>query len=214
MQEKELSAKSSQTLETKGRILKAALKLFNENGSDSVTTHQIADEAGLSSGNLYYHYKNKNAIIRALFYEIDIFSVNKWKEKSPSHREVRFSDFMQFYFGSLSKYRFFFHELSSILKNDSVLAEEWRFAYDRLFAVMKDSLQGWIKQGLIRPLRTSEDEDIFIETIWIIAGFTQVHYEARNGRTKKASTQSLRYLARFLYPYHTAKGQRTIDLYL
>lgn len=207
-------SKASQTLETKARILKAALKLFNDLGSDAVTTHDIAKQADLSPGNLYYHFKNKNAIIRALFYEIDIFSINKWREKSPAHREVRFSDFMQFYFGSLTKYKFFFREFSSILKNDPILAKEWRHIYDRLFAVMKESLKGWIDQGLIKKFESSEDEDIFIETIWILAGFAQVHCEARWHTNKKASEESQRYLARFLYPYHTGKGQRTIDLYL
>ncbi|MBX2986989.1 MAG: TetR/AcrR family transcriptional regulator [Bdellovibrionaceae bacterium] len=214
MTEKELSAKASQSLETKSRILKAALKLFNESGSDAVTTHDIAEQAQLSPGNLYYHFKNKNAIIRALFYEIEIFSVMKWREKSPAHREVRFADFMSFYFGGLAKHKFFFRELASILKNDPILAREWRGVYERLFSVMKESLQGWVKQGLIKPFRQPEEEDIFIETIWILAGFSQVHHEARHGFKKNVSEESQRLLARFLYPYHTEKGQRAIELYL
>lgn len=210
----ELSAKASQTLETKTRILKAALKLFNDLGSDSVTTHDIASKAEISPGNLYYHFKNKSSIIRALFYEIEIFSINKWREKSPAHREVRFSDFMQFYFGSLSSYKFFFREFSSILKNDPILAREWQQIYERLFVVMKESLKGWVTQGLIIPFKSSEDEDAFIETIWIMAAFAQVHCEARGNSAKKVAEQSQHYLAKFLYPYHTDKGQRTIDLYL
>lgn len=206
--------KASQALETKARILKAALKLFNELGSDSVTTHDIANKAELSPGNLYYHYSSKNAIIRALFYEIEVFSVNKWREKSPHHREVSFADFMQFYFGSLSKYKFFFREFSSILKNDSILAREWQQVYDRLFSVMKESLKGWVKQGLIIPFSSEDKEDAFIETVWVLASFSQVHCEARGISSKKISEQSQYYLAQFLYPYHTEKGQRTIDLYL
>lgn len=210
----ETASKASQSLETKSRILKSALKLFNERGSDSVTTHTIADAAELSPGNLYYHFKNKAAIVRALFYEIEIFSINKWREKSPAHREVRFSDFMQFYFGSLLKYRFFFREFASILKNDPILAREWRTIYERLFAVMKESLKGWVNQGLMIPFRSSEDEDAFIETVWILAAFSQVHCEARGKTSKAMEETSVRYLAKFLYPYHTEKGRRTIDLYL
>ena len=47
-------------------ILTAALKLFNEQGSHKVTTNHIAKAIGISPGNLYYHFKNKEHIIREL----------------------------------------------------------------------------------------------------------------------------------------------------
>jgi AcrR family transcriptional regulator len=47
-------------------ILNMALKLFNELGSHKVTTNHIAEAMGISTGNLYYYYKNKEHIIREL----------------------------------------------------------------------------------------------------------------------------------------------------
>lgn len=209
------NAKLAQSLDTQERILKAALKLFNEKGTDEVTTHDIAAAADLSPGNLYYHYKNKKAIVRELFYRIDIFSINKWWQKNPSHREVRFTDFMQFYFGSLKKYRFFFRDFSLLLKSDPILAREWKSLYSRLFSVMRDTLDGWVKQGLIKPFQTNEQANIFIETVWVVASFTQVHLEARGQISKENQIdESSRYLAHFLYPYHTEKGKRVIELFL
>lgn len=207
--------KKSQTHATRERILKAALKLFNDNGVHSVTTHDIADLAGVSPGNLYYHYKNKQAIIRDLFYKIDIFSINNWWDKSPTNRELRFSDFMQFYFGALSKYRFFFREFSSLLAEDKILAKEWSSMYERLFSVMQETLKGWVEKGLIKPFPSEHDAVIFIETIWLISAFSQVHIETKQKFSNKALfSERTRYLAKFLYPYHTEKGQRVIDLYL
>lgn len=207
--------KKSQTQETKNRILKAALKLFNEKGVHSVTTHDIAAAADISSGNLYYHYKNKQAIIRDLFYQIEIFSINQWWGNSPASREVRFSDFMQFYFGSLQKYRFFFREFSVLLAEDKVLAKAWSDIYSRLFSVMQETLNGWVKKGLIKPFSSEKDAGIFIETIWILSAYSQVHIESKKPVSEKAlDDERSKYLAKFLYPYHTAKGQRVIDLYL
>ena len=51
----------------KEKILTAALKLFNKNGMVNVRLQHIADDALVSVGNLAYHYKNKEAILSALY---------------------------------------------------------------------------------------------------------------------------------------------------
>ena len=57
--------------DTKARILDAALALFNEQGTANVTTNHIAEALGMGPGNLYYHYRNKAEIVRALFARIE-----------------------------------------------------------------------------------------------------------------------------------------------
>ena len=58
------------TAATRERILNAALSLFNESGTATVSTNHIAVASRLSVGNLYYHFKNKDEIIRALYERI------------------------------------------------------------------------------------------------------------------------------------------------
>ena len=52
---------------TKQRILEAAVFLFNREGVANVRLQQIADETGISVGNLAYHFKNKEAIVSAVY---------------------------------------------------------------------------------------------------------------------------------------------------
>lgn len=51
------------------KIERAALKLFVEEGVNSATTREIADEAGVSEGALYRHYKGKDELALSLFME-------------------------------------------------------------------------------------------------------------------------------------------------
>ena len=70
-------------ISTKQRILETALRLFNEQGFGHVTTAMLAKEAGIAEGNLWYHFRDKTALLTALsdgFQE----SVEKRLEQKPT----------------------------------------------------------------------------------------------------------------------------------
>ena len=53
-------------MKTRDRILIAARDLFNTRRFGNVTTADLAAECGIAEGNLWYHFKNKRALLEAL----------------------------------------------------------------------------------------------------------------------------------------------------
>ena len=53
-------------MKTRDRILKTARTLFNADRFGNVTTADLAAACGIAEGNLWYHFKNKRALLEAL----------------------------------------------------------------------------------------------------------------------------------------------------
>jgi AcrR family transcriptional regulator len=51
---------------SQGQILDAALALFSHRGYGATSMREIAERAGVSTGNVYHHFTDKEAIFRAL----------------------------------------------------------------------------------------------------------------------------------------------------
>ncbi|MGJ0299416.1 TetR/AcrR family transcriptional regulator, partial [Aliarcobacter cryaerophilus] len=73
----------------KEKIKSISLELFNSSETLSITTNHIAKSLGISVGNLYYHYKNKEEIIKDIylqmsseFEDLNIFD-NVMKSETP-----------------------------------------------------------------------------------------------------------------------------------
>ncbi len=61
-----MSSKEDREQQRKKQILDAAERVFSERGFDKARVDDIVQESGLSKGALYWYYKSKDAIIRAL----------------------------------------------------------------------------------------------------------------------------------------------------
>ena len=55
--------------ETHALVRRTALRLFTEQGYESTSLRQIADELGINKASLYYYFDSKEAILQSLFEE-------------------------------------------------------------------------------------------------------------------------------------------------
>jgi len=104
-------------MSNKTRILEVALKLFNEQGSMQVSTNHIAAEAGISPGNLYYHFHNKEEIILALFQKmIPEWDANLGKMEYVKDGLAHIEKLLGTLYEVIWDYRFIHRELSPLLQ--------------------------------------------------------------------------------------------------
>ncbi|MHB8984143.1 MAG: TetR/AcrR family transcriptional regulator, partial [Carboxydocellales bacterium] len=62
-------------LETKSRIVEAALYLFSQQGYNGTTTKQIARQSGMAEGTLFRYFPNKKALLHSLLKPLLVESV-------------------------------------------------------------------------------------------------------------------------------------------
>jgi AcrR family transcriptional regulator len=60
------SSRTLQAEQTRKQILETAQRLFAERGYDATSLQLIADEMALTKAAVYYHFRTKNAILRAV----------------------------------------------------------------------------------------------------------------------------------------------------
>ncbi len=114
-------------MKTRDKIIQASITLFNEQGERNVTTNHIAAHLGISPGNLYYHFRNKEDIILSIYEEyasnmlIDAFPTVK-PDVKPLDAIIIYMDTV---FQVISKYRFFYSNLPVLLAKSPSLREKY-----------------------------------------------------------------------------------------
>ncbi|MDD5359927.1 MAG: TetR/AcrR family transcriptional regulator [Sulfurovaceae bacterium] len=162
----------------KEKILETALYLFNTQGSRLATTNHIAKACGISPGNLYYHYKNKEEIIRALFVQMG----GEWELKIEDVTEVNFALFeeiKQLSHHLTKKYHFIHAELYALCQNDPELTRLNQETITKRKAQTKALLEMLILHEDLVPLGTEEME-FLVDSIWLYAIFWQPYNELVN----------------------------------
>jgi len=157
---------------TRERILDTGLALFNAQGEPNVTTNHIADELGISPGNLYYHFRNKDDIVEHLFarYEARLDgALAPPGDRMPGLEDV----WMQLHgvFAVLWEYRFLYRDLVDILARNRKLRLRFARIMARASASATTLLGRLASAGVMRAtpdeIRALAENILLVATFWM-----------------------------------------------
>jgi len=102
-------------MKTRDRILECALQLFNQKGEPNLSTMEVANEMGISPGNLYYHFHGKEPLVIGLFerFQSELAPLLD----PPADAQLQAQDywlFLHLIVERMAQYRFLFQDLSNL----------------------------------------------------------------------------------------------------
>jgi len=194
-------------MSTRDRILDAALALFNEQGTGAVSTNHIAAAIDISPGNLYYHFRNKEDIIRALFERL----FAKWDEtfQLPPDRAPGLADFEGLIASNYQlvwDYRFAYREMAALLHKDPGLQAHYQEVRQRGYAGFGELIEAFASAGVLTRPETAQELMALTELCWILSEQWPVNLELRGRTFDAAGIQEGIALMRYIFrPYLTSE---------
>mgnify|MGYP001791312337 CR=1 FL=1 len=194
---------------TKKRILSVSRVMFNEKGYSNVTIRMIALQLNMSSGNLNYHFKKREDILEALYFEmVEVFDD---RVKNISSTEISLETIKNDIIESLFRmieYRFFWTDLYNILRLNEKLKKHFLNAYQERFNGYKYLFKDIQEKGILDSFRFESERDFLIERMidysntWL---YNSLIYEIEINKGYVASRSEN--LMGMLYPYLTDLGK-------
>lgn len=156
-------------MKTRDRILAKSLEMFNEQGERLVSTNHIAAALGMSPGNLYYHFANKEAIIFELFQRYSTQMHQTMLKIMPTDRPFAQSDKIELFekaLESIWQYRFMHRDLTHLVEDSEKLCQAYREFAHAMIGSIRLIYKLQIDSGLIEA--TDDEVDSLLVNLWII----------------------------------------------
>lgn len=194
------------------RILISSIDLFNQSGVVAVTTNHIAAHLGISPGNLYFHFRNKEEIILELF---ELMCAETYKVWKPSVNNQALAtlpmELIEKSYETFWKYRFFHREMYHLRRKDPLLAKRWKTHINKSMRLLQSMYAHWIKTGVMKKPANSREMQMIGDTVLITSSsFLQFFESPEKPATRRSLRAGIEHLAVFLLPYHSTEQQLLI----
>ncbi|GEM76605.1 TetR/AcrR family transcriptional regulator [Vibrio sagamiensis] len=201
-------------MKTRDRIVYAALELFNQQGERNVTTNHIADHLEISPGNLYYHFRNKQEIVRDIFTLYSNELIERFTPIQGSQESLTMlKRYLDSIFTLMWKYRFFYANLPEVLARDEHLHEAYIDIQNQLQANLIAIMQEFVSMRLL-DVEPQQMESL-VRTLHLIACSWLAYQLAMSPKTpitEQMVKQGMLQMLNVVKPVATSQGMEQLIL--
>ena len=194
---------------TKEKILEAALKLFNERGTDVSSLRAIAQEVGISHGNLAYHFPNTDVIIHQLYLNL----VKELDEQIHSAMDQSVDIHLLFEltwlnFNILHRYRFLLLDFVRIMRRIEEIKAHFRTLTELRKQQFHFLIEEMIQEGMLKEEIFNGSYERLIGRMFIVGDHWIPHAEIHfKGTESERLQQSFVLFISLFEAYFTEKGR-------
>lgn len=189
--------------DTRELILSTSLGLFNQLGEPTVTTNQIALEADISPGNLYYHFHAKQDIVVELFKRF-VTQLDPVIDVPPGGsldaEDLWFH--LHLSFELKGRYRFFYRNLADITQRIPDLGRAFRGLFRRERTATAQIVAGLQRRGALAIGETERtlllDNMMLVLTYWF--PYADL-FAAADVEDESAQTRAIAGVLQMVMPY-------------
>lgn len=192
------------SVSTKERILHASVRLFNEYGVDAVRLQQIAEEIGISVGNLAYHFKTKDAIIESVYEQLLVEFAHIFRHYLRAPDLSAFDQQISLYYQFFQNYQFYLAEFFKTNSDQTGQQLQWQLAVNKMLIQLRSWLDFHIQRGMLRPQASQGQYDQLAQSLWMTLVFLPAFVSMRGQTTTERSYKQA--VWEHLRPYFTEEG--------
>ncbi len=191
-------------LDTKQKIIAIAEKQFYEFGIANVRLQQIADEADISVGNLAYHFKNKEAIVNAVYggllQKFGSILNTYMQQNNLLDFDTQFSNLFCFFKTNV----YLLNNLWEIERAYPTIKAEWDDINNKILLQLKKRIQLNIRKGILQPEVFKGSDEQLAQSLLLTITFWIPQQQLRGKIVKEELFKKA--LWHLLFPYFTPKG--------
>jgi AcrR family transcriptional regulator len=195
---------------TKKRIIESAISLFNEKGIANVRLTQISDEAGISVGNLAYHFKNKEAIVEAVYAQL----IEEFAEVLSGYLSesslLDFDNQLSSYYAFFKHNRFYLFNIFEIEQSYPSIHQRWQRYISKMVTQLRKRLDYLVDSDSLEKESQEGDFDLLAQTIWITITFW-IPQQVIRGKNHRPEMYR-RAVWGLILPHLTSKGREEYRL--
>lgn len=156
---------------TKEKIVQSAIKLFNANGLVNVRLQHIADETGISVGNLAYHYYSKKALVETIDIQLETEIGAILNNNLEFPYLIDFDNHLSNYYDLLKRFSFYFLDVLELERGYPKLHLKRKVYIDQLIGQINTWMVLNWEKGNIKPEIHAHQFANTSLTVWMIITF-------------------------------------------